>query len=238
MKLTISSKYVIDIFGSQIAPCQRCCMWILCLMYIDKPHHTSAAGLAPPLRCSGISASFGTSLSTASPIYDGNLTDHHNHSFVNTCFCQSNWPGYPVLGKLLEAIGNDRPDFGRLLALFVAQARTDVECLHREVNDTDDHNTILTYLPRLHLTFKRTSRSFMPTLPKDVARNYSFSIVESLFLKKGLVRLTVRCEWLTFTLIFNSVPERLPSYCLSCILESFENKNDGIGVRTKQVFST
>jgi hypothetical protein len=36
------------------------------------------------------------------------------------------------------------------------------------------------YLARLHLAFERTGRTFVPALPRDVARNYSFSVIESL----------------------------------------------------------
>ena len=43
-----------------------------------------------------------------------------------------------VTRKLLEAVYNDRPDLGRILALLVAEASADVEGLSMRVSDRRD----------------------------------------------------------------------------------------------------
>jgi hypothetical protein len=58
--------------------------------------------------------------------------------FIFSRELQANQPRHAILRQLLEAVDDDRAEFGRFLALFVTQASADAECLSRvDVNNDD-----------------------------------------------------------------------------------------------------
>lgn len=92
----------------------------------------ASAVFALVFRCSGTSASLGLSLSTASPIYDGNLREAQykvSNGYPKSCRRQRDLPRYTIPGEFLKAIRDDCTDFGGVLSLLIAQACTNIKGL-------------------------------------------------------------------------------------------------------------
>lgn len=85
----------------------------------------------------------------------------------------------------MEAIDDDRPDLGRVLALFVTETRTHVEGLVTIVSGGPMQETHeqLRYFARLHLACERAGRARVLALAFYISDDFRFSVEEGLSIR-------------------------------------------------------